>query len=195
MVQGRGGLYEGIQGRGGRGWESLLEFYIEKISEPILMRIAYMSRASMRTTSISYENMRWSSMSTSPNLFFLTHTHSQATILPATTLLFLEEGKEDMLTVKLYKIHETCAEGEEVFPDSEVLTVVEADRVNIHTLRHNEFYEIECFSGDKKSFFYLVNVNLPHVVQTGLPCGTPVFYMAYVENSAGVTTEKVVFCK
>jgi hypothetical protein len=76
--------------------------------------------------------------------------------------------------------------------------LIEATDVAIHTLRPGELYGISGTTGDgKKFYYYIADPDVPQpadITKADSVTGESLFgYEAYIENSAGATTEVVKF--
>lgn len=76
--------------------------------------------------------------------------------------------------------------------------LIEASEVDIHTLRYQELYGVSGItSGGRKFYYYVAHPDKPFpedIAKEDSGTGESIFgYAAYIENSAGATTEVVKF--
>lgn len=101
-----------------------------------------------------------------------------------------------MFTVKLMKVRrdEVSPEGPSGPPVPCTFTtkLLEAGEVDIHTLRPGRLFSVEGMTPDGKSFaYYVADRNEPR--PEGFAPEIDFYYAAFIENSAGATTEIVKF--
>jgi hypothetical protein len=102
-----------------------------------------------------------------------------------------------MLTVKVTKQvhHAVRAPGATVTDESDIgrvsTRVVETDHVDIHILRPGELYEVAGGHGENSFAFYIAPRDKPR--PEGFADEVDFWFQAFIENSAGATTEIVRF--
>jgi hypothetical protein len=98
-----------------------------------------------------------------------------------------------MFTVKLYRTIKGRPLGEDsYFPAKSATKLVEAEEVTVYLLRHDELYHVVGLTPGGRPFaFYVANDEKPR--PPGFADDIDFYYAAYIENSAGATTETVKF--
>lgn len=93
-----------------------------------------------------------------------------------------------MLTVKLMR-HQTGADNQPISGGFST-RIIEASEVNVHILRPGELAEVSGTNGaDSFAFYVAARGKQPK----GFAEGVEFWYKAFIENSAGATTEVVGF--
>ena len=69
--------------------------------------------------------------------------------------------------------------------------IIEADEVNIHILRPGEVTEVAAMCGNRNWAFLIADPNKPR--PDGFAAEVDFWFVAYIENSQGATTEVVKF--
>lgn len=94
-----------------------------------------------------------------------------------------------MLTVKVMKSNAAPGDSRGGLYSTKI---VEAREVDVHVLRPHELTEVAGVRSDGESFaFYIADRNKPR--PEGFADGVDFWFSAFVENSAGATTEAVRF--
>jgi hypothetical protein len=116
-----------------------------------------------------------------------------------------EEEGEKMFTVKIMKQDAfkfadgpTGKDGTTATCLKQCTKLIEASEVEIHTLRYQELYGVSGITNDgRKFYYYIANPDRPFpedIAKEDSGTGEPIFgYAAYIENSAGATTEVIKF--